>query len=42
MKLSTDNNLPEQKKKMFNPMMRNAYPDADEDPNEDKQRMIHG
>ncbi len=35
MKVSTDNNLPEQKRKSSNPMMRNEYPDADEDPNED-------
>ncbi len=32
MELSTDNNLPEQKK-------RNEYPDVDEDPDEDKSLM---
>ncbi len=41
MELSTDNSLPEQKKKTSNPLMRNVYPDADEDPNEDKRRTIH-
>ncbi len=39
MELSTDNNLLEQKKKMSNPLMRNEYPDADEDPDEDESLM---
>ncbi len=42
MELSTDNSLSEQKKRTSNPMMRNEYPDADEDPNEDKRKIICG
>ncbi len=32
MELSTDNSLSEQKKRTLNSLMRNAYPDADENP----------
>ncbi len=39
MKLPTNNRLPEEKKKTPDQMMRNEYPDADENPNEDDSLM---